>query len=137
MSQTGGRKAEVVDTLWSPAYGIVEPAKALHYELTAQLPVELCVAVVPLREPAGQSGDLTVVNEAREGGVSAYRYQTGTSQYACFFARGGTRWTCGACESDAQFLCLCTGAGGDEELLSHNGTWAEISGRRFVLEPVR
>lgn len=126
----------VAKVSWSPAYGVLEPALAVEYAVTARLPMEFCAVIVTLSEDGREAGSLTVISGESDGGVSGYEYRSGAERYRVFFA-DSTPWRLADCASDAEFFAYNSGNGAGERFVAFNGSWAEIGGRRFALSAER
>jgi hypothetical protein len=124
---------EVAAGSWSPAYGVVEPATVVHYGLVAQLPREFCVVLTPVHENDECPRILTTIQDGQAGDMAIYEYSVGTDHFKCFFSKPGRTWTSGSYSSNAEFLCWKKSDDREDELMSYNGTWVEIDGRRFTI----
>jgi hypothetical protein len=110
---------------WSPYYGRIDTALVVQYGATKSLPAEYCAVLVSLPNSCEDPGTVTLLPEAQEGAVSAYRFTGPRGDFTVFFA-DGRPWRLGDCASDAQFLCRLILPDGQSRVMSYGGTWAQI-----------
>jgi len=126
-----GWAEEVVQRLWSPAYGRKEPAPVAHFSTMAKLPAEFVTLLFPHRGPAPQPGELAKT-EGSTASVHGYRQRGGDGEHYFLFGPGDQRWSLGPWTSDAEFVYLGLNPDGRRELIFCHGSHVEIGGRPIV-----
>lgn len=109
----GLRMVTVVESAWSrsledhfhsPAYGVKQSHKALHFATRAVLPTEFVSLMTPFLGAATPEGTLTKITGVSDACVG-YRYLTSTGDH-CFFFGEGSSWKMDSWSTDAEFLYL-------------------------------
>ena len=127
-------KTEITQSFVSAAYGSKQPAPVLRASVTATLPEECAVLLLPVTQ-SSTIGTFAAIDESMVHDVRGYRYQTRHSAEFLFFARGNAPWTCGLWTSDASLLYCKLEAGRFAHVIMVSGSFAEWDGRRFVSHP--
>jgi hypothetical protein len=124
-------KTEITEGFISPAYGTKQTAPVVRASITATLPQEFAVLLLPMTS-ACDVGTFAAIDASPVRGVRGYRYQTLHGAEFLFFAQGNTPWTCGLWTSDASlFYCKLEGSR-FVHVIMVSGSFAEWHGKRFV-----
>ncbi len=96
-------RMEMGSGLYSPAYGIKEPAPMARISTSIALPAECAVMLVCHKADANPGRMADITENAR---LRAYRYEAADATHLFFYAYAATAesWTHGLWTSDAQFL---------------------------------
>jgi len=130
MDRNSAWKMEIAEGFVSPVYGLKQRAPVIRAAVSAKLPVDCGVLLVPATQ-ATEIGTLAALNEGAAE-VRGYRYATLHSSEVLFFYRGNGRWTCGAWASDASLLYCKLERGRFAHVIMVSGSFAEWRGERFV-----
>jgi len=127
-------KTETTQAFVSPAYGATQQAPAIKASVTATLPEECAVLLIPVTGSSGV-GTFAAIDQSLVRGARGYRYQTIRSTEFLFFADGSSHWKCGPWTSDANLLYCKVEAGRLVHVIMVSGSVAEWDGRRFISHP--
>jgi hypothetical protein len=127
-------KRQITESWISSAYGSKKPAPLLRASVTAALPQECAVLLIPQRH-ASDIGAFAALDESPINGVCGYRYRTRRTTEFVFFARETAPWTCGLWISDATLLYCKLEAGRLAHVIMIAGSFAEWNRKRFVSQP--
>ncbi len=124
-------------TVWSPVYGMKEPASTIRFSIETNLPAEIVTVLAP--QVAGIEALSTQARLSRfvpSPGTSAYRLIDNHEEHCCVFSRE-KKWKFEEWASDAEFLYVCTTNGRLVLLAFCNGTHVEFRGVRLASVPKR
>jgi|HubBroStandDraft_1064217.scaffolds.fasta_scaffold00153_13 uncharacterized heparinase superfamily protein len=128
-----GWSEQVRDEIWSPVYGKKDSMIVLNFGTVTDLPAEFVTLLIPLEEAREIPGTLMQLLVAPAMPVKAYLYSTPSEECFFFFGEAGRPWRQGRVSSDAEFVCWQKKREGEHELLiSCNGSYVEIDGRRVL-----
>jgi hypothetical protein len=134
-----GWAEEVVQQLWSPAYGRKEPAPMAHFSTISELPAEFVTLFCSHGGNSPEAGELAKMDaktEAKQEGSTAsvhgYLFRSGDEEHYFLFGPGQQLWSLGRWTSDAEFVYLGLNPDGSRELIFCHGTRVEIGGRPIV-----
>ena len=119
------------DHFHSPAYGVKQTHKALHFATSAMLPTEFVSLLIPFSEGAIPEGTLSKITGASDA-CSGYRYLTSTGEH-CFFFGEGSSWKMDSWRTDAEFMYLGRFSdGASVTLVCCNASFVEWHGHKIM-----
>jgi len=115
----------------SPAYGVKQTHKALHFSTRAKLPAEFVTLLMPVSTSKNSDSDLTRITTS-SGPCVGYRYRTAMDDH-CFFFGQGAQWKVDPWNTDAEVLYFGRSADASQvSLFCCNSTFVEWEGNKIV-----
>jgi hypothetical protein len=119
------------DHFHSPAYGVKQSHKALHFAARATLPTEFVSLLIPFSEVAPPEGSLAKISASSDACVG-YRYLASAGEH-CFFFGEGSSWKMDSWSTDAEFLYVGRFfEGASINLVCCNASFVEWNGHKIM-----
>jgi hypothetical protein len=130
-----GWAEEIIQQVWSPAYGRQEPALVARFGTISELPAEFVTLFLSQRGNAPEPGELVTIEAATEGSAASahgYRHRGGDGEHYFLFGPRERQWSLPPWTSDAEFVYFSLNPDGSRELIFCHGSHVEIGGRPIV-----
>jgi hypothetical protein len=130
-----GWSQTVEQGIWSPVYGMKEPAIEVRFATVTALPAELATLLSPTSttlEDIDAPPKLVQVSSTPE--MSVYRFTDDREEH-CFVFAQNKRWVFDEWKSDAEFIYFCRSNGKLNLLVFCKGTYLEYCGDLIVSSP--
>jgi hypothetical protein len=130
---------EILQDLWSPAYGRKDPCSVVRFSSVAELPAECVTLLMPVPSASSGAGELAKLHDSSLASpVSAFTYLSGEEKHFFFFGQDKA-WRLADWYSDARFLYWqADGDGSTYALICCQFTFVQRRGKPIIssLRPV-
>jgi hypothetical protein len=134
IDRDSGWKTQVADYSISRAYGSKQRASLIRASVSARLPEECGVLLLPATR-ASDMGTFATIGDRSVPGLRGYCYQASDTAEYLFFSGGNCSWECGPWTSDAHLLYCRLEGGRLAHVIMVTGTFAQWQGKRFLSHP--
>jgi hypothetical protein len=130
-TSTSAWKSEITEGFVSRAYGSKQIAPVVRLSVSAQLPADCAVLLLPITR-ASDTGTFSTIDGGSVYEVRGYRYRTSRCMESIFFSKTSGPWTCGNWTSDASLLYCKLEQRQCTQVIMVGGSFAKWRGKPVV-----